>query len=83
MKKIENPSRMTWTQIMELYPDKWVGISDVAWEENGGTIESAVVEYTDDNGGELTEMQINSKGKFMAVYTTPDNVLQLGMVEAM
>ncbi|MCL2719483.1 MAG: hypothetical protein FWE14_11970 [Lachnospiraceae bacterium] len=83
MQKIDNPSRMTWSIIMDTYPDVWVGITNVMWEKNGGTIESAVVEFTDKNGGELTEMQINSNGSFMAVYTTPDSVLQLGMVEAM
>ena len=83
MQRIEKPSRMNWFEIMETYPDLWVGIRDVSWEKGGGTVESAVVEYIDGSGGSLTDMQVSSGGDLIAVYTTPDNVLQLGMVEVM
>ena len=41
----------------------------------------ATVKYTNKNKDELTEMQINTEGKVLARYTTPNNVFQLGTVE--
>ena len=62
--------RMTWREIQETYPDQWVGLTDVV--------------YVNDDGisimpkGELTRKMLD--GEFEAVYTTPDNKFQLGMV---
>lgn len=74
-------ARLTWKQIQEKYPDQWVGITDVEYDPaNNSTIRYAVVKYTDRSKDELTEMQINSGGKILARYTTPDNVFQLGIM---
>lgn len=71
--------RLTWKQIQEKYPDKWVGLVDVKYvNDDGVSVESAVVKYTDKSKDELTVMAI--EGQAVSRYTTPDNVFQLGMV---
>lgn len=73
--------RLTFRQIAEKYPDQWVGLDEIEWEpDNSSTVKSAIVRFTDKSADELTEMQIQTDGKIMAIYTTPDNVFQLGMV---
>ena len=73
--------RMTWEEIKLKYPDQWVGLIDVEYEpDNDATIKSAVVKYTDKSKSELTSMQIQTKGELVGVYTTPDNIFQLGMI---
>lgn len=73
--------RLSWKEIQEKYPDRWVGLVDVEYEpDNDATIQSAVVKYTDKSKNELTRMQIESNGGVLARYTTPDNVFQLGAV---
>ncbi len=74
-------SRLTWEQIQERYPNQWVGLSDVEYEpDNESTIRCATVIYRDKNKDELTEMQIDTDGKLLARYTTPDDIFQLGTV---
>ena len=71
--------RMTWEEIQEKYPDQWVGLVDVKYlEDDGISIESAVVKYLDKTKSELTKMAL--KGEIISRYTTPDNVFQLGMI---
>lgn len=71
--------RMTWEEIKDKYPDQWVGLTDVEYIENDGiSIESAVVKYTDKPKGELTRRMLD--GEIESVYTTPDHKFQLGMV---
>ena len=71
--------RMTWEEIQEKYPDQWVGLIDVKYvNDDGITIESAVVKYIDKPKGELTRRML--EGEIESVYTTPDNKFQLGMV---
>lgn len=71
--------RLTWEQIQEKYPDRWVGLVDVKYvNDDGVSVESAIVKYTDKSKDELTIMALD--GKVVSRYTTPDNVFQLGMV---
>ena len=71
--------RMTWDEIQKAYPDQWVGLVDVKYlNDDGVSIESAVVKYTDKPKGELTRMMLD--GGIESVYTTPDHKFQLGMV---
>ncbi|NBH13300.1 hypothetical protein D3Z36_03680 [Lachnospiraceae bacterium] len=73
--------RLTWEQIQERYPDQWVGLAEVEYEPNNdATIKSAVVKYTDKSKNELTRMQIQTNGSLLSVYTTPDNIFQMGAV---
>lgn len=74
-------NRLTWKEIQERYPNQWVGLTDIEYEpDNDSTIKSAVVKYIDKAKDELTEMQIDTNGKLVGRYTTPDNVFQLGAV---
>ena len=72
--------RMTWKEIQKKYPDQWVGLSDVKYvDDDGITIESAIVQYFDKPKADLTRMAL--RGEVVSRYTTPDHVLQLGAVE--
>ena len=70
--------RMTWSEIADKYPDRWVGLVDVDWED-GANVRSAVVKYTDKSCGELARMQIKDQNLY-STYTTPDNLAPLGTV---
>lgn len=73
--------RLTWRQIQEKYPDQWIGITDVEYEpDNDSTIRYATVIYIHKDKDELTELQLDTQGRILARYTTPDNVFQLGTV---
>ena len=69
--------RLTWDEIVEQYPDQWVGLTEVEWmPDNRSSILSAVVSYTDTPRKELTRMMLEDK--IVACYTTPDRAFQLG-----
>ena len=71
--------RLTWEQIQEQYPDQWVGLSDVQYMDNDGvSVESAVVKYADKTKSELTRLVL--KGEIISRHTNPDGHLQFGMV---
>lgn len=71
--------RLTWEQIQEKYPDQWVGLVDVKYMDNDGvSVESAVVKYSDKTKSELTRMVLD--GEIISRHTNPDGCLQLGMV---
>ena len=41
--------RMTWEQIQIKYPDQWVGLVEVQYQNNDGiSVESAIVKYVDE-----------------------------------
>lgn len=72
-------NRMTWEEIQEKYPDQWVGLVDVKYvDDDGISVESAVVKYTDKPKSDLTRLAL--KGEIISRYTTPDNVFQMGMI---
>lgn len=74
--------RMTWKEIQEKYPDQWVGLIDVNYiEDDGISVESAVIKYLDKSKAELTKLAL--QGEIVSRYTTPDHIFQLGMVEVM
>ena len=64
--------RLTWNEIAEKYPDQWIGLSDIDWED-GANIRSAVVKFTGKSSSELFEMQIRTKD-IQTIYTTPENL---------
>lgn len=71
--------RLTREQMAEKYPDQWLGISNIQYKDNDGiTIESADVIYTNKTRDELLELQINNDN-IIGWYTTEDN-LHLGLV---
>ncbi|MBQ7066674.1 MAG: hypothetical protein IJN92_07615 [Lachnospiraceae bacterium] len=70
--------RMTWEEIQKKYPDQWVGLVDVKYvDDDGISVESAVVKYTDKSKSDLTRLAL--KGEIISRYTTPDNIFQMGM----
>lgn len=71
-------NRMTMDEIIAKYPDQWVGLIDVEWE-NPGNVRSAVVKYTDKSSSELTRMQMKDRNLY-STYTTPDNLAPMGVV---
>ena len=74
--------RLTWKQMQEKYPGKWLGLADVQFVNNDGvSVESAVVKYADLSKGELD--QIRAAEGLVCRFTTPDSVLQLGNWEVM
>ena len=75
--------RLTRKQLAEQYPDQWLGLTDIKWKNDDGvTLESAEVSYTDKTSKELLIMQIETNGKVKAWYTN-EHTLPLGMVEVM
>lgn len=73
--------RLTWYEIQEKYPDQWVGLTDVKYEEEDSpTVDSAIVKYTGKSKADLTHMQIVTKGKVIAIYTDPNGAFQLGVL---
>ena len=71
--------RMTWEEIQKKYPDQWVGLVDVKYvDDDGISVESAVVKYTDKTKSDLTRLAL--KGEIISRYTTPDNIFQMGMI---
>lgn len=71
--------RLTREEMSEKYPNTWLGISNVKYKNNDGvTLESADIIYTDKDMDELVEMQIDGTG-IIAWYTN-DAGLTLGLV---
>lgn len=70
--------RMTIDEIINAYPDQWVGLVDVEWMDEAN-VKTAVVKYTGMNSSDLIRMQIKDKGLY-TLYTTPDNLAPLGIM---
>ena len=69
--------RLTWKQIQEKYLNQWVGLLDVKYmNDDGISIESAIVKYSDLSRTELTKRMLS--GEIVSRYTTPDDCCQLG-----
>ena len=76
---ISMSERLTWQQIQEKYPDQWVGLAEVYYKNNDGiSVESAIVKYADKTKSELTELVLD--GEIISRHTNPDGCLQLGVV---
>ena len=71
-------TRMTWEEIEKQYPDQWVGLSNVEWED-GANVRSAVVEYAGKSSAEPLRRQIAGED-IETVYTTPNNLCPLGIL---
>ena len=71
--------RMTWTEIKEKYPEQWIGLVDIDWE-NGATVRSAVVKYVGKNSTELLEIKFDNEPELVVRYTSPDSLGPMGIV---
>lgn len=63
--------RLTFEEIMEKYPDQWVGLDEVE-EKDGNPIASAIVKEVGDKA-DILHRQVFDHAFRMAIYTTPDN----------
>lgn len=71
--------RLTREQMAEKYPNTYLGITNIKYENDDGvTLESADVVYTDKTGRELLTMQLAGKEGIIRWYTN-DNGLPLGV----
>lgn len=71
--------RLTRRQMAEQYPNQWLGLKEPVYLDNDGvTLLSAEIVFTDKTCDELLEMQIDGKNGIIGWYTTDDG-LQLGM----
>jgi len=72
--------RMTWSEIGTKYPDQWVGLTDVIYMDNDGiSVESAIIKYTDKSKSELAMMAINGED-IIPAYTTPNLTFHMGAI---
>ena len=70
---------LTREQMAEKYPNTWLGITNVKYVDNDGvTLESADIVFTDMPRKELMLMQI--RGTEITAWYTNDNGLPLGLV---
>ncbi len=69
--------RMTWEEIVDKYPDRWVGLTQIEWE-NASNVRSAVVLGSSQTGEEYLEKQLRGED-VVTIYTTPDNLGLLGI----
>ena len=74
--------RMTWAEIKEKYPEQWIGLVDIDWE-NGATVRSAVVKYVGKNSTELLEIKFDNEPELVVRYTSPDSLGPMGIVGCM
>lgn len=76
---IENCERLTWEEIVAKYPDRWLGLTEIIWEDDTN-IESAIVKYSDKTRNELLKIQFSGTEDLYCRYTTPDNIFQIGVL---
>ena len=74
--------RMTWTEIKEKYPEQWIGLADIDWD-NGATIQSAVVKYIGKSSTELLKIKFDNEPELVVRYTSPDSLGPMGIVGCM
>ena len=73
--------RLTREQMAQKYPDMWIGLSNIKYaNDDGVTLESADVNYTDKTADELFQMQVDGTEGVISWYTN-DNALPLGVAE--
>lgn len=63
----------------ERYPNQWLGLKEPVYlDDDGISLVSAEIVFTDKTCDELLEMQIDGRDGIIGWYTTDDS-LQLGM----
>lgn len=72
--------RLTREEMSRKYPNQYIGINNIKYQNDDGvTVESADVVYTDKSSNELLRMQIAGTDGIVRWYTN-DNSLPLGLV---
>ena len=73
---------MTWDEIEKKYPEQWLGLSDVDWE-NEATVRSAIVKYAGKSSDELLKIKFSGEPDLFVRYTSPDSLGPMGIVGSM
>ena len=68
--------RLTLQEMIQKYPNQWIGIKDLETENNA--LKSADVIYTDKTASELGFLALNGE-KIEPFFTTPDDTFQMGI----
>lgn len=72
---------LTREQMAEKYPNTWLGLNNIKYRNDDGvTLESADVIYTNKTASELGLMALQGED-VQPLFTTPDDVFQLGFLE--
>lgn len=70
--------RLTRKQMAERYPNQYLGITNIQYENNDGvTLKSADVVYTDKSDEELLTIQISGTEDIMCWYTTGSKIREV------
>lgn len=70
--------RLTREQMQERYPNQWLGLVDVKYQDDDGiTVESGVVKYANKTRSQL--MRLEDRDEIVRYCTRPDIWLPLGM----
>ena len=69
--------RLTWEEIVKQYPEQWVGLMDVEWED--GDIKTAIVLYSHLTKKQALNMEYVSNGEILA-ETTYDQGMFVGLI---
>ena len=70
---------LTRKEMAEKYPNTWLGITNVKYvDDDGVTLESADIVYTDKSKSELVLMQVRGTG--IRAWYTNENGMPLGLV---
>ena len=70
---------MTREQMNKQYPNRWLGIRDVQYDENSHKMLSADVVYTDKTASDIALMAVAGEN-IQPLYTTPDTSFHVGAV---
>lgn len=65
-------SRLSWTEIKNRYPHRYVGLSDVEYGINKATVKSAIVACTSDERNYEEMLELYLENKILLRYTTLD-----------
>lgn len=70
--------RLTWRQIKERYPHRYVGLVDIEEDGNPISVKNAVVKFTDEDTSYDELVRMAACGKIMLRYTTADEDEMMG-----
>ena len=74
----DSSERLTRQQMMEKYPNRWIGINNIEYEDlERKIIKAADVVYTNKTASELGLISLKEK-IVIPFYTTPDDTYQMG-----
>ena len=71
--------RLTREEIIRRYPNQYVGVKEPEYVDNDGiTLKSGIIVFTDKTEDELFDIQINTSGEIIS-YFTGESSLTIGV----